>query len=321
MSGNDAYGRLSVVSVSTQEGVRPAVLTMKNAINLRIGNVCCSLICRDANDCRKLEKIKRLYQGFLTNQPGDVTVELKGTERLNPGELNAALAENKYTHEENMFRSTSQVVAGQYDLARGYIKITGERNLINPDIECNHLNQLLSLAYYTACKITHNGIPPAMIVHSCGILRSGQALLFIGPSEAGKTTIARLCGKKDGEVINDEMLLVSRPSQDDKSFAVESGPFLGKFPSKRSLKASLRCIFLLKKGSKTGTRRVDRSEAYLKFMRQIITPVYIGQKDKRAVLLLMSQFSDEVTRAVPVYELEFKLDGKSLWRTLGELEK
>jgi len=213
------------------------------------------------------------------------------------------------------------VVDGQYDLTRGYIKITGERNLINPDMEGNHLNMLLSMAYYTGCKLKYGGCPPAMIVHSCGILRSGQALLFVGPSDAGKTTIAKLCGKRDGEVINDEMLLVWRSGQDGKGPAVESGPFLGKYPSRRSLKAPLRCIFQLKQSSKTGIRRVDRSQAYLKFMRQVITPAYIGQKDKRAVLSLMSDFSDEVIGAVPVYELEFNLDGKSLWRTLGELEK
>jgi len=321
MSGNDAYGRFTVAPVNTQEDARPAVWTMKNVINLRIGNVCCSLICRDAEDWRKLEKIKRLYHGFLTQESGTVTVELAGTDRLSPEELNAALSNNEFFHQENVFRSTSQVVDGQYDLTRGYIKITGERNLINPDIEGNHLNMLISLAYYTACKMKFNGRPPAMIVHSCGILRSGQALLFTGPSEAGKTTIARLCGKKNGEIINDEMLLISRPRYDGEGFTVESGPFLGKYPSRRSLKAPLRCIFQLKQGSKTGIRRVDRSEAYLKFMRQIITPAYVGQKDKRSVLLLMSEFSDEVTRTVPVYELEFNLDANSLWRTVGELQK
>ena len=292
-----------------------------NEIHLRIGGVGCTLSCRDDNDCKKLEKIKRLYHSFLTQQDGDVTVELMGTERLSPDALNTALVENRFFHEENIFRSTSQVVDGQYDLTRGYIKITGERNLINPDMKCNRLNMLLSMAYYTGCKLKYGGRPPAMIVHSCGILRSGQALLFVGPSEAGKTTIARLCGKRDGEVINDEMVLVWRSGQDGKGPTVESGPFLGKYPSRRNLKAPLRCIFQLKQGNKTEARRVDRSQAYLKFMRQIITPAYIGQKDKRAVLSLMSEFSDEVTGAVPVYELEFNLDGKSLWQTVREIER
>jgi len=321
MSGNNAYGRLLTAPIGAQEDARQAVSTIMNEIHLRLGGVSCSLSCRDAETSQKLEKIKRLYHNFLTQGPDDISVELSGTDNLSPEELNTALAGNKFIHEENIFQSTSQAVAGQYDLNRGFIKITGERNLLNPDMECNHINQLLSLAYYTACKIKYNSDPPAMIIHSCGILRSGQALLFIGPSEAGKTTIARLCGKKDGEVINDEMLFVSRPDQEGIGFTVESGPFLGKFPSKRSLKAPLRYILQLKQGNKTGLRRIDRSEAYLKFMRQIITPAYIGQKDKRAILSLMSEFSDEITRSVPVYELEFTLDGKSLWRTVRELEK
>lgn len=329
MADNDVYQRVSTATVDLREGVRPVLLCMKkkiqlcmkNEIQLRIGSVCCTLRCQDADDCRKLMKLKRLYRNFLTWPPADVTVELTGTDRLSPEDLNTALYDNKFVHESNIFRSTSQVVDGQYDLTRGYIKITGERGLANPDIECNHLNQLLSLAYYTACKIKYDGHPPAMIVHACGILRSGQAFLFTGPSDAGKTTIAGLCGKRDGKVINDEMLLVWRPGQNGNGINVESAPFLGKYPSQRNVKAPLRCIFYLKQGNETGTRRLERSEAYLKFMRQVITPAYVGQKDKRAVLSLMSEFSDEITRVIPIYELEFNLDGKSLWQIVEQFEK
>jgi hypothetical protein len=35
----------------------------------------------------------------------------------------------------------------------------------------------------------------------------------------------------------------------------------------------------------------------------------------------MAEFSDEVTAAVPFYELEFTLDRDKLWETVGELEK
>ena len=102
---------------------------------------------------------------------------------------------------------------------------------------------------------------------------------------------------------------------------MESAPFTGRISSGRSVKAPLRCILFLKKGDKTCVNHLDRTEAYLKLMRQIITPAYIGQRDKRTVLSLISEFSDEITRVVPVYEFEFNLDGKSLWRTVGELEK
>jgi hypothetical protein len=267
-----------------------------------------------------LMKLKRLYNNFLTKQPADITIELEGTDRLSLEALKTAISDNRYFHEENLFRSTSQLVAGQYDLARGYIKITGEWGLVNPEMEGNHINQLLSLAYYSACKRKYDGYLPAMIMHACGVRRGGRAIIFTGPSEAGKTTIARLCGKKDGEVINDEMLLVSRPRNGGEA-NVESAPFTGRISSYRSMKAPLRCILFLKKGDKTCVSHLDRTEAYLKLMRQIITPAYIGQRDKKTILSLMSEFSDEITRAVPVYELEFNLDGKELWRMVGELEK
>jgi hypothetical protein len=318
MSEN-AGERILTALVGPQAEARQAVTPIENAVNLRIGNVCCAFQCKDAGDYRKLIKLMKLYRGFLTREPADIVIELEGTDHLSQGDLNKVIPESEYFHEENIFRSTGQVASGTYDIERGYIKITGERGLANPDMEGNHLNQLFSLAYYSACKRKYQGHPPAMIMHACGIIRSGWALLFTGPSEAGKTTIAKLCRRRDGEVINDEMLLVSRPD-DSSSVTVQSAPLLGKVYSPKRIAAPLRCIFLLKKGSQTTVRDMDRTEAYLRMMRQIITPAYIGQKDKRAVLSLMTEFSDELTRAVPVYELEFSLNKDLLWRVVGELE-
>jgi hypothetical protein len=305
------------MEISSQTIIKEGAMSPFHTLNLEVGSVRCAFRCRDTEAYTKL---KRLYRKFLTRPPADITVELEGTDRLSQDDLSAAVPETKYFHENNCFRSTSQIVAGQYDLEHRFIRITGERRLANPDLPLNHLNQLFSLAYYSACKVKYGGNPPAMLVHACAILRSGQVLIFTGPSEAGKTTIARLCGKRDGEVINDEMLLVSRPDRDGNGISVRSAPILGRFPPRRNVTAPLRCIFLIKKGSKTSVRCIDKSEAYLKFMRQIITPAYIGQRDKRAILSLMADFSDQVTRAIPVYELEFNLDGESLWRVVGELE-
>jgi hypothetical protein len=301
-----------------QEKPEQAAPAVNQTLILEIGNVNFALRCLDGDVYKRL---KRFYGAFLTGSPADITVELSGTDRFKSDDLSAALADNDYIHEQNHFRSTSEVVAGQYDLDCGFIRLTGEKGLVNPDRKCNILNQLLAMSYYSACKVKYGGPPPAMLVHACGIIRSGKAIIFAGPSEAGKTTIASLCGRRQGNVINDEMLLVSRPGQNGDGISVRSAPFLGKFTSRRAVTAPLRCILMLKKSTKTLLRCLDRTEAYTRFIRQIITPAYIGQINKRAVLSLMAEFSDIVTRAIPVYELEFNLDKKSLWQTVGGLEK
>lgn len=289
-----------------------------HTLGIQIGSVCCALRCQDAEVYNRLQ---RLYRDFLTEQPADITIELEGADRLSPDNSGEALSETRYIHEGNRFRTTSQIIAGQYDLARHTISITGERSLVNPDPEFNHLNQLFSLAYYSACKVKYDSNPPpAMLVHACGILRYGQAIAFAGPSDTGKTSIARLCEERHGEVLNDEMLLISWPTPNGSGISVQSAPVIGGLSSQRNMAAPLRCILLLKRSNKTLVHYLDKAEAYLQFMRQIITPAYIGQRDVRSALSLMADFSAEVTRIVPIYELEFNLDGEALWQAVMELE-
>jgi hypothetical protein len=285
-------------------------------LDLQIGSVCCALRCKDED---VYSRLKRLYRNFFTGQPADITVELEGREQVSPAEINAALSETRYIHRDNCFRTTSNLIDGQYDLANQSIRITGEKSLVDPGLEINHLNRLLALAYYSACKVKYNGNPPAMLVHACAVLRYGRALLFAGPSEAGKTTIARMCGEEDGEVLNDEILLVSRPSLDG-GINVQGAPMVSRLSPRSNKSAPLICVLLLKQGKETSVRRVDRVEAYLRFIRQIIIPAYIGQKDRRGVYSLMADFSNEITQNIPVYELEFSLDPARLWKVIGDLE-
>ena len=298
--------------------VTPADLSHGDTVNLLIGDVCCTFRCLNDEVCQRL---RQLFGVFLTEQSPDITVELEGTDRMSPTELNKALAKTRYFHDKkHRFQTTSKIMSGHYDLEKRYIKIVGEKSLVNPDLEINHLNKLLAIAYYSACKVKYGDIPPTVLVHAAGILRHGQVWLFTGPSDAGKTTVATLCREQDGEVINDEILLISRPSPNGDGISVRSAPILGRFIPQRIITAPLRGIFLLKKSHRTLARLVDRTEACLRMMRQIITPAYIGQIDKRTVLSLITDFSAELTATVPVYELEFNLERESLWRAVEELE-
>jgi len=289
-----------------------------NSIRLQIGDVCCAF---QFNDDDVYNRLREYYSVFLTDNEPDIIMELEGLDRLNAEDLGKAISRTKYIHDgKNNFETSSKIMSGRYNLLSRFIKITGEKKLVDPQSKLNHLNRMVSLAYYTACKVKYGEPYPAMLVHGCGILRNGHALIFTGPSGAGKTTLAGLCGEQDGEVINDEMVLVSRPDAANKSVTVRSSPILGTFPCQRRVTAPLHSILLLKQGEKTSSRRLNKTEDYLRVMRQIITPAYIGQMNKRAIITLIADFSVEIISSIPVFELEFNLDKESLWKTVAEVE-
>jgi hypothetical protein len=310
--------RRKIAGMSHEIKLKQGVSSSNHTLGLQIGSVCCALKCRDNEVYNQL---RQLYRNFLTEQSADITVEMEGIDRLSPDDLGEVLSETRYIHEGNRFQTNSQIITGQYDLANRIISITAERSLGDPEQEFNHLNRLISLAYYSACKVKYDGNPPAMLVHACGILRDGRVIVFAGPSESGKTSIARLCGDQHGEVLNDEMLLISRPAPDGNGISAQSAPIIGGLSARRNIAAPLRCILLLKRSNKTLIHYLDRAEAYLRLMRQIISPAHIGQRSGRAVYSLMADFSAELVKTIPIYELEFNLDGESLWQVVMELER
>jgi len=290
---------------------------LESTLGLQIGSICCELRCNDPEILRKLQDV---YRNYLVDAEPDVFVELELTSRLSTSKISSILTRSRYIRHGNRFRSSGRLLQGQYDLDSRTVKITGEKALIDPDNSTNLLNQLISVSYYSACKRKYGTNPPAMLVHACGILRNGKILIFAGPSNIGKTTIARLCSDRQGEVFNDEILLMSRPGVNGKGVIIQNTPIIGDLLPGRNTTAPLRCIFLLKQNNRTAWRYLDKAEAYLRFMRQIIGPSCVGNYDKKTAYSIMADFSSEVVKSIPIYELEFNRDSDTLWRVTDELE-
>lgn len=277
-------------------------LSADHTLGVEIGSICCAVACQDDEIYRRLGE---LYRNFLTELAPDVTIELEKTEIDGPVPDGDA---SEPVFDILVDRSDLFVAEMAWDPA-------------GSDAAFRYINRLFYLAYYTACLEKYGGNPPAMLVHACGILRQGRALLFAGPSESGKTTIAGMCREKDGRVISDEMLLVSRPGSDDSAASVRSVPIIGGFPPGINITAPLSCILMLKRGERTRIRPLEPVEAYLRLISQTITPCYIGQTERKSVLSMMAEFSQKTINRVPVYEMEFALDGDSLWQEIGNLEE
>lgn len=283
---------------------------------VQIGDASCSITCRSK---KVFSNLRSLFTNFLTDRPADVSIELEVVSRMSAADFEIALPAVKFIHNGNCFQEESMIVTGEHDAAATAISVQVEKRLLGTEAGRGLVNRALALLYYSACKTKHNGNPPAFIIHSSSIIHRGRVLLFAGPSESGKTTIGWLCSKY-GDVLNDEAVLLSHPDQDSGVIRVQGLPIVGELPQRLNTTAPLGCVLLIKQSDKTALRRLDRVDAYLRFMRQIISPAYMGQDDRRAVYSLISEFSDEVTAAVPFYELEFTLDRQSLWHVLDELE-
>jgi hypothetical protein len=137
-------------------------------------------------------------------------------------------------------------------------------------------------------------------------------MIFTGPCETGKTTIGRFCSKNYGLVLNDEMMLMSWPHPSD-GVLVQSAPISGELPFGSNVAAPLSSVFLLKQSQRIAVRRIGRMEAYLRFLRQIISPRYFQETGTRVIISLMEEFAYAVTRVTPFYELEFTMDKNLLW--------
>lgn len=292
-------------------------LNSNHEFRIQIGDVCCSITCRDE---QALDSFRQLYGHFLSDEQPSVNLEVNLVEGMSTAQVEAALPQTIFSHKDGHFVTRNSLISGDYDLDQCTMSITLEKGLISSSAGRAFMNRAIYLMYYSACKIKHNGHPPSFLIHTCSIIRHGQALIFTGPSGTGKTTVARFCGNEHGQVINDETVLLSQPNGDNGELRVSNVPVIGEFPPQPDMSALLKCVFLLKQSQTTGIRPVNRMEAYLRFMRQIIAPAYIGQADKRAVYSLIAEFSDVVTRKVPFYELEFTLDKKPLWEALEKFE-
>ncbi len=295
--------------VAESTGVKQLVIGM--------GAVTLGLQCADE---RIINRWLSDYADFITEDEPDLTVRVETVSRLRPQEVQSAVSEMRFTHSGESFTEANGLIQGDHDLDRRTITIRGDIALLNPDLDFNAMNRLMSVAYYSACKVKFGGLPPAYLVHTCAIARNGSALLFAGPCEAGKTTIAGQCGQEHGRVVNDEAVLVTRPEKDGGGILARAAPIVGGYPATGNGSYPVSCVIILKKGLSTLLRPLDRTAAYLRFMRQVINPAYIGQRGGRAVYSQIADFSDEVTSSVPFFELEFTLDKEPLWSKVAELE-
>ena len=142
------------------------------------------------------------------------------------------------------------------------------------------------------------------LLHASAVADENSSYVFCGPSESGKTTIARLSQEKD--VLTDETTAII--SKDNRYYAYATPFFgeLGKVTKNRG--APIKAVFFIHKGKDFSHKRITRVEAMGYFFNNIILR---GRNLDLTKKLLDNTYN--LASSVPCYDLDFKPE-TGLWR-------
>lgn len=142
------------------------------------------------------------------------------------------------------------------------------------------------------------------LLHASAVADDNHSYVFCGPSESGKTTIARLLQKKD--VLTDETAAIINKNERYYAYATPFFGELGKVTKNRG--APIKAVFFIHKGNNFSHKRITKVEAMRYFLSNIILR---GRNLDLTKKLLDNAYN--LASSAPCYDLNFKPE-TGLWR-------
>ncbi|MCM8780517.1 MAG: hypothetical protein NC908_01145 [Candidatus Omnitrophica bacterium] len=143
------------------------------------------------------------------------------------------------------------------------------------------------------------------LLHAAAVSDNNYGYVFVGPSESGKTTLARL-SSKDKIVLTDETAAIVKT---DGNYYVWSTPFIGEFGQvKQNMASPVKAVYFIKKDSQFRHRQLEKAEAVKLFLGNVI----LGLQDVEILNCLFDLF-ENFTKRIPCYEFGFKPE-VDIWR-------
>jgi hypothetical protein len=263
---------------------------------LRVGEVVLGLDCPDADYADSLAEYFA-----QASDPAEPTVRLElepvsgGARPAIPNSLILAK-----TLRPDGFDIADGLISGRYDAGAGAGELRVDR-VLTGGLLTRVFEQILYQAWHSGrARLGYD----ACLVHSAGVVRDGRGFLFVGPSEAGKSTVADLSGADT--VLNDEMNIVEfRP---EGPWLVGT-PFNGHYRAKRAGAAPLAAILLLAHGPRHELQPVGAGAAAATVAGQVTPPVGLDEAAAPATSLAMLDLATRLVQSAPVRRLVFLPDG------------
>jgi hypothetical protein len=138
------------------------------------------------------------------------------------------------------------------------------------------------------------------LFHACGIEDDGKGYLFLGNSEDGKSTTAKLWHGQGMGVLNDDRIIVR---EREGSFWMCGTPWHGDFKVHSSRELPIRKLFFLRHGQKNSVQVKSSAEAVSMLLTRSFPPFW----DKEGMAFTI-EFCHRLVSSIPCHELTFVPD-------------
>jgi hypothetical protein len=139
-------------------------------------------------------------------------------------------------------------------------------------------------------------------LHSCGVNFDGKGLLFVGHSEAGKSTMATIL-KGKAEILCDDRIIIRKRPDGFKIYGTWSH---GDVPDVSANSAPLRAIMFLEKADENRIIPLeDKKEITKRLLSCLIKPFVTTDWWEKTLVLI-----EELAEQAPCYALKFDKSGR-----------
>jgi hypothetical protein len=152
----------------------------------------------------------------------------------------------------------------------------------------------------------HLAVAGRLVVHGCGLVVDGAAVVFAGHSGAGKSTTARLWSRLDPRtlVLSDDRIVLARDIRGVRAYGT---PWHGEGRFAHAGSAPLRALFFLRHGARTRVTPVPVADAAARLFARTFPPPWDA-----SVIGKTLDACGRVAATVPAFDLSFRPDASAV---------
>jgi hypothetical protein len=266
---------------------------MENSLNIKIADTLFKISCNAYQPLRILEEHYRTFLSPFGPEP-----DLRISVILDEGWQVRAESPSYAKWNADTFSVKTQYFDAQIDFSKNTADVV-------QDPDCGIGGPVRILCSWVLMR------KGGFLLHASSILNEERrhSYVFSGPSESGKTTIARLSRGKD-TVLTDETTAVARCGDSYDAYAT---PFAGEYgPVKKNAGGPIKALFFIKKDARFWHNRLKSQEA----ARRLFCNSMMHTTDPVMTDILFTTL-EHFVKTVECYEFSVKPE-PGLWRYIGD---